>query len=134
MNVATGFDTGFSFYYSAVDVTGVVNVWSGLDGTGSLLASLQLPLTGDGAGLPDCFGTNFCPYLPMGVAFSGTAMSVDFAGTADEIGFDNITLGSDTPTGAVPEPGTWALMLVGFGFVGSAMRRRSNIRTKVSYA
>lgn len=26
---------------------------------------------------------------------------------------------------AVPEPGTWALMLVGLGFVGSTMRRKS---------
>lgn len=27
-------------------------------------------------------------------------------------------------TSAVPEPATWAMMLIGFGFVGSAMRRR----------
>lgn len=28
------------------------------------------------------------------------------------------------PTGGVPEPASWALMLGGFGFVGAAMRRR----------
>jgi hypothetical protein len=33
--------------------------------------------------------------------------------------------------GAVPEPGTWALMLAGFGLVGGAMRRRV---TKVTYS
>ncbi len=32
---------------------------------------------------------------------------------------------------SVPEPGTWAMMVFGFGLIGSAMRRRS---TKVSYA
>ncbi len=32
--------------------------------------------------------------------------------------------------GAVPEPGTWAMMLIGFGAIGGAMRRRA----KVSYA
>jgi subtilisin-like proprotein convertase family protein len=32
---------------------------------------------------------------------------------------------------AVPEPTSWALMIAGFGLVGSAMRRRA---TKVSYA
>lgn len=32
---------------------------------------------------------------------------------------------------AVPEPATWAMMIVGFGFVGGAMRRRVN---KVTYA
>lgn len=36
-----------------------------------------------------------------------------------------------TTAGAVPEPASWALMIAGFGLVGSAMRRRV---TKVSYA
>lgn len=35
--------------------------------------------------------------------------------------------------GAVPEPASWALMIVGFGMVGGAMRRR-NVRTSVSFA
>jgi len=35
---------------------------------------------------------------------------------------------------AVPEPAAWALMLVGFGAVGSAMRRRQSHAVKVSYA
>lgn len=30
---------------------------------------------------------------------------------------------------AVPEPGTWTMMLVGFGFVGALMRRRNSVRT-----
>ena len=34
--------------------------------------------------------------------------------------------------GAVPEPATWALLILGFGFVGGAMRQRA--RTSVSYA
>jgi hypothetical protein len=32
--------------------------------------------------------------------------------------------GTDPDTGAVPEPGTWAMMLLGFGGMGVAMRRR----------
>ena len=35
---------------------------------------------------------------------------------------------------AVPEPAAWALMLVGFGAVGNAMRRRQRHAVKVSYA
>ncbi|WP_428332922.1 PEPxxWA-CTERM sorting domain-containing protein [Novosphingobium sp.] len=37
-------------------------------------------------------------------------------------------------TSAVPEPSTWAMMLVGFGLVGFGMRKRSNVRTTASYA
>ena len=35
--------------------------------------------------------------------------------------------------GAVPEPATWAMMLMGFGLVGGAMRRRK-VSTSVSFA
>ncbi|WP_185965042.1 PEPxxWA-CTERM sorting domain-containing protein [Glacieibacterium frigidum] len=33
------------------------------------------------------------------------------------------------PVGGVPEPGTWALMIGGFGLVGGAMRRRTALAT-----
>ncbi|GEM_PF-2289756 len=33
--------------------------------------------------------------------------------------------GGNPPTGAVPEPDTWALLILGFGAVGGAMRRRN---------
>lgn len=36
-----------------------------------------------------------------------------------------LTAGNSGTTGAVPEPASWALMLGGFGLVGSALRRRS---------
>ena len=35
---------------------------------------------------------------------------------------------------AVPEPATWAMMLMGFGAIGFAMRRRQKLTTRVSYA
>ncbi|WP_010161396.1 PEPxxWA-CTERM sorting domain-containing protein [Sphingomonas sp. PAMC 26617] len=38
------------------------------------------------------------------------------------------------PTGAVPEPATWAMMLAGFGMIGFAARRRQSIKTTVAYA
>jgi hypothetical protein len=45
---------------------------------------------------------------------------------------------TDTPPpsvpAAVPEPSTWAMMLVGFGAVGFAMRRRRKTQPKVQFA
>lgn len=35
---------------------------------------------------------------------------------------------------SVPEPATWAFMIVGFGAVGGAMRRQRKANVKVSYA
>jgi hypothetical protein len=37
-------------------------------------------------------------------------------------------------TAAVPEPAAWAMMILGMGAVGFAMRRRSKVTTRVSYA
>ena len=35
---------------------------------------------------------------------------------------------------AVPEPATWALMILGFGIVGSALRRRRRAQVRFSFA
>jgi hypothetical protein len=121
MDVAAGFTTGFSFNYTAVNVPGSVAVWSGLDGTGTLLATLTLPTTPSDTA-PGCIGS-FCPFFPIGVAFSGTAMSVEFAGVENQIVFDDVTFGSVTP--GVPEPATWAMMMLGLAGLGLAGRRRA---------
>ena len=113
MNVAAGFTTGFSFFYAdQVGFTGSVQVYSGLDGTGTLLASLSLPST------PDPYNV----WVPVGVAFAGTAESVIFGGSANFIGFDNITLGSQTPGGSTPEPAS--MVLFGSGLIGIARKLR----------
>jgi len=38
------------------------------------------------------------------------------------------------PVAAVPEPGTWAMMLAGFGMIGFAARRRQSVKTTVRFA
>ena len=92
MNVAAGFDTGFSFFYTAINSPGSVSVYDGLNGTGLLLATLNLPMTPSGT----CVGSGFCPFFATGIAFSGIAKSVSFAGSANQIVFDDVTFGSIT--------------------------------------
>jgi PEP-CTERM motif len=119
MNVAAGFDTGFSFYYAAFQ-DGSVQVYSGLNGTGTLLANLALATQpqNDIDLVADTW-TNF------GVSFAGTAESVIFTGAANEIGFDNITLGSAVATSGTPEPASLALFGIGIaGLAGYGWRRR----------
>ena len=41
--------------------------------------------------------------------------------TNGSFGIDNLTIGAG---GAVPEAATWAMLIVGFGFIGAAARRR----------
>jgi hypothetical protein len=121
MDVPAGFTNGFSFYYSAVVYGGTITVWSGLDGTGTQLAYLYLPVTPMGG-----FGCtrDYCPWFPIGVTFAGTAESAIFGGSANYIAFDNITLGSNTPTPGVPEPSTLALLAsAGLGLAGKLRRR-----------
>ena len=125
MDVPAGFTTGFSFYYSAINAPGVVNVYSGLGGTGTLLASLDLPTTPSEPGTSGCPYGQFCPWVPIGVTFAGTAESVNFTGTANQIGFDNITLGSSTPGTATPEPATLTLLGTMLGLAGMMRRRKS---------
>ena len=117
INVAAGFTTGFSFFYSS-STAGSVDVYSGLNGTGTLLASV--PLT---ANFQDhCSATattSFCSWDPVGVSFAGTAESVLFGGTANQTGYDDITFGSSSP---VPEASS--LLLIASGLLGLGFARR----------
>lgn len=123
MNVAAGFDTGFSFFYSAINNAGSVEVFDGLGGTGNILASLNIPVTSSDGGDPN---GDFSPFFDIGVGFNGTAMSVSFAGVQNQIGFDNITFGSITAGGSaatsVPEPGSF--LLLGLGLTGLFLSRK----------
>ncbi len=120
MNFATGFDVGFSFYYTAINNPGSLKVYDNVWGAGNVLANLILGLTPNN-GAPDPNGT-FSPLIPLGVAFDGLAKSVSFAGVANQIGFDNVTFGTDNPRPPVPEPSTF--LLFSAGLVGLVCYRR----------
>ena len=124
MNVLDGFDTGFSFFYTSTNNVGFVSVYDDFNATGNVLATLQLPALGNGPGDPN---GDFSNWDAVGVSFLGIGKSVDFSGTANRIGFDNITLGASSPI--VPEPSAIASVLtpLGLGLV-LWMRRRKKAK------
>ncbi|MDJ0278961.1 PEPxxWA-CTERM sorting domain-containing protein [Sphingomonas sp. 2R-10] len=53
---------------------------------------------------------------------------------ASDIDQSPVTITVSQSVAAVPEPATWAMMIIGFGAVGIGMRRRAAIRTEVRFA
>lgn len=58
-------------------------------------------------------------------AVFGSSNFADSAGLVTTFG----TVGT-----ALPEPATWAMMMLGFGLVGAGLRRRSKVTTRVAFA
>jgi hypothetical protein len=118
MNVSVGFIGTASFGYSSdVAALGAVKIFSGLNGTGTQLASFNLA----GNSATGCAVTGpYCNFDVLSSAFSGIAYSMTFGGNSNGVLFDDITL-----VAAVPEASTWLTMLAGLGVIGF-MRRRSS--------
>jgi Domain of unknown function (DUF4394)/PEP-CTERM motif len=92
-------------------------------GVYTTVGALGVGLTGQNLTGFDISGATGIAYLNIDSAFytvnlaTGSARFVDTIGSGPLIGF--------TATGAVPEPATWAMIIVGFGIVGSRLRRRN---------
>ena len=127
LNVAAGFTTGFSFFYTSATAASV-SVWDGLGATGNQLGTLNLTAQFNGNGCVGDPNGGFCNWTAVGVAFAGTAMSIDFGGTANQTAFDDITFGSKDPgPPPIPEPSTYALMALGLAGIGFVARRRKQV-------
>jgi hypothetical protein len=101
MDVTSGFVGALTFYYINIAPSvrsTYVDIYSGLDGTGTLLAEQSLATT------PEAFGG------PTVVSFSGTASSVVFGGGNDQLALDNISFFAQ-----VPEPPSWISLAAGLG-------------------
>ncbi len=116
MNVANGFVGRLTFSYSSRDnALDAVNIYSGLNGSGTLLASASL-FGNENIGCSNT--TPYCRFDLTSVKFAGLAKSATFGGNAPNVLFDDVTIS------VVPEPGTYLMLASGLALVAFAKRRR----------
>ncbi len=111
INVAAGFSTGIQFFFTA-GFSESVTIWSGYNGTGTVLATLALSPNN----LPCTGFPSYCNWTSASLGFSGTAKSVTFSGPANGFGIADITLNSTTS--AIPEPSSIYMLATGLGVMG----------------
>lgn len=90
---------------------------------GPQTVSIYLGALGPGAGFADNFTLLLLAYdgssFPTGRNVDASHVSASLAGASLQL------RGVTAPPPGVPEPGAWALMIAGFGLIGSALRRRA---------
>lgn len=83
-------------------------------------------LVGNGMAVPPANGHSSHSF---NLAFSSTGYVLNWGPDGYDGGLDNIRFEvRKLNMGAVPEPSTWAMLILGFGLVGGAMRRRTALR------
>ena len=97
--------------------------------------------TGDVGGNPFTYGVNYTIQIANSdtILLGGNTFRVgDFYWSINPL---TLTSGGETVNGsliatvtAVPEPATWAMMIIGFGLVGAGMRSRRRQTVRVTYA
>ena len=132
----------FGYWLSALDAGNTVEFWSGGSSLGTFDPAAVLsyvsgnsdyygnPVTGQNSAEPYVF-VNF--YKDTGtfdkIVFNQTNTGAGYESDNHTVGWYNTPGGNPVP--GVPEPSTWALMLLGFGAVGGVMRA-SNRKTRLS--
>lgn len=118
-------------------------LFSGVTGSRGLLGTYVFSdsapnLLADGGGILRITPGTYRFSFPLGGSFVGSSIAGDWTlRVADNrfLGVGALASWSISGIGAVPEPSTWGMMILGFGAVGGAMRRRkARVVTTVRYA
>ncbi len=111
MDITGGSSGALVFYYIAIGTKPKVQIYSGLDGGGMLLASQNFAVTG--TELSNAVFSN-----AESIKFAGTARSVVFTGGNQQLALDNISFA------AVPEPSGWISLATSLGCSYMILGRR----------
>ena len=105
----------FAFNFGGTDMTWTLSAFAG----STLLETLRISPT---------LGSNNKDYFGLSGA---NITSATLVGGGDWVFVDNFTFAA--AAGAIPEPATWAMMLLGFGLMGAFMRSAKSGRTPAVY-
>ncbi len=139
LDFATAYTGQVAFSYQvAPGFAATIQAFDGLGGTGTALEA-PLALFGGAAGCV-AYLAPLCPLGPGGLGLVTGAKSIVFSGTPGKFVFDDLTFGAGNDplppppfSSGTPEPTAWALMLLGFGAVGAALRRRKAASLQIFY-
>ena len=116
------FVRSLSFDWGSIDAYNTWQLVTG-DSTFTFSGSLFPPANGDRS----ASATN----RRVNLAFNSPTFvdSLRFSSSSNSFEFDNVSVA------AVPEPSTWMMLILGFGLIGTAMRRRSKLGlTRLAFA
>lgn len=124
------FNTGFDNMWdtdATIGVADLAGAWNITPSWDNQSVSVLSPFTFFHSGSVGYSGSNTRGVNPNGLA--GNAWIIAATSSNPDSLPDGFKIASVTfnPVGAVPEPSTWALLILGFGLIGGAMRRRKTV-------
>ena len=127
--------TGISGLRNGIVITGLASLFPSQDGGADnflFLGSSNFTNFGVSYSLAD--GTFANLYSGFGDGLNREIFDNEITGTDSRFGFITSSI-LPAPVAAIPEPATWAMMLIGFGAIGAALRRQNaEVATRVSFA
>ena len=129
--------TGVASHYVFFDPRGILRAVGSVTFSHKILGILRttssINATNSAFGIP---GTQYVSVSATGLETSDLITSISNGGKTLNYNWNASNPGDHIRVlTAVPEPATWAMMIMGFGLIGGALRsRKANVTTRVRYA